>query len=112
MRFAASYGLDTRLGIACLDLCDGNMALDMKKLGLAAMACAPEKHDRFCHEARRVSETLVLTDERLSLIRACADQGHRTPPRDQQASTRYSADAGPPSCANASLRACLGQDAA
>ena len=74
MRFAASSGLDTRLGIACLDLCDGNVVLDMKKLGLAVMACAPEKHDRFCHEAHRASETLVLTDERLSLIRACADQ--------------------------------------
>jgi len=74
MRFAASYSLDTRLGTACFDLCDGHVVLDMKKLGLAVMACAPEKHDCFCHEAHRVNETLVLTDEHLSLIRDCADQ--------------------------------------
>jgi len=74
MRFAASYSLDTRLGTACFDLCDGNVVLDMKKLGLAVMACAPEKHNRFCHEAHRVNETLVLTDDQLSLIRDCANQ--------------------------------------
>jgi len=82
-RFAASFGLDTRLGICCFGLCreTGNVTLDLDKLRLAVTACAPEKQARLNQDCKRIlverclgSQLLMLTRVDLLNIRACADQ--------------------------------------
>jgi hypothetical protein len=82
-RFAASFGLDTRLGICCFGLCrtTGDVALDLEKLRLAVIACSPEKQARLNQDCKRLllerclgSQLLVLTRVDLLNIRSCAER--------------------------------------
>ena len=82
-RFAASFGLDTRLGVCCFGFCreTETVTLDLDKLRLAVMACAPERQARLNQDCKRLlaerclgSQYLTLTRVDLLNIRACAEQ--------------------------------------
>lgn len=83
-RFAASFGLDTRLGICCFGLCltTSSVTLDLEKLRLAVSACSPEKLARLNQDCKRLlherclgsQQQLVLTRVDLHNVRTCAEQ--------------------------------------
>ena len=82
MVLAASFGLDTRLGIACFDLDDDkNVTLHLEKLQMATQACAPKEAAGFTRarikvlDGRPLNEdgSITLSDRELLLIREASD---------------------------------------
>ena len=89
-RFAASFGIDTRLGVVCFGVCPQTSAvcpqtsavtLDLEMLRSAVLACSPDKQARYSQECKRLLHERFLTSQRvISLtqrdvvnIRTCAD---------------------------------------
>jgi hypothetical protein len=81
MVLAASFGLDTRLGIACFDLDDDNVTLHLEKLEMAIQACAPQEAAGFAFARSKVLNgrplnkdgSIILRDCELLLIRKASD---------------------------------------
>lgn len=75
MKFVAAFAIDTRMGIMCLQIADGVVSLDLKRLGLAVTALAPSFMDQFRHCSVRLVSPMVLSPEDLLRIREAADSG-------------------------------------
>jgi hypothetical protein len=69
LHFAYVYGLDTRLGVYCFDWCATSdvVLLDLEKLRLSVMACAPNKHSRYQQEYKRLARERLLSGQQASL---------------------------------------------
>jgi hypothetical protein len=87
-RFAASFGIDTRLGICCFGLCPqtSSVTLDLDKLRMAVTACCPEKQARFNQDCKRFLnerclglQTVEMTLQDLTNIRSCAELYYGNP---------------------------------
>lgn len=82
-RFAASFGVDTRLGISCFSLHPETsaVALDLERLRVAILACNPEKHRKFTLDCKRLlqerllegKKEMPLTQRDLVNLRLCAN---------------------------------------
>ena len=82
-RFAALFGLDTRLGIYCFGLCPETAAvtLNLNRLPLAVLACSRPDHQRCLRDCVRLrrerglgGHVLPLSRQDLSNLRDCAEQ--------------------------------------
>jgi len=83
--FAASFGIDTRLGVCSFGISPQTsmVTLDLEKLRLSVLACCPEKLTRFNQDCKRFlqerslgSHLASLTKTDLLNIRSCAEQLH------------------------------------
>jgi len=82
-RFAASFGVDTRLGVACFSLRPETSAvvLDLEKLSAAILACSPEKRRKYTQDCKRLlqerllegKKEMTLTQSDLVNLRLCAN---------------------------------------
>lgn len=104
-RFAALFGLDTRLGVYCFGLCPATAAvtLNLNRLSQAVQALCKASHQRCyqdCVQLRRErgieGHVLALTPRDLANVRSCAEQHYlATLSKDK-----------PPSASGNSLRKC------